>query len=78
LQNWVNDFNGLAQNPIGYRYTIPKNLSMINKLLKFSAIFLGRIADFAKREPFYSFSPRPWQAGDDAALPTGTVRTGLI
>jgi hypothetical protein len=24
LQNRVRDINGLAQNPIGYRYTIPQ------------------------------------------------------
>jgi hypothetical protein len=27
LQNQVRDFNGLARNPIGYRYTIPQRIS---------------------------------------------------
>jgi hypothetical protein len=27
LQNRVRDINGLARNPIGYRYTIPQRIS---------------------------------------------------
>ena len=56
MQNQVRDFNGLARKPLCYRYTIPQNLSIINKLLKFPATCLERINDPAKREPFYSFS----------------------
>ena len=57
MQNQVRDFNGLARKPLCYRYTIPQNLSEINKLLKFPATCLKATRDPAKRAHFYSFSP---------------------
>jgi hypothetical protein len=75
LQNRVRDINGLAENPMGYRYTIPKVRIFPVKSMLYAGIF----ARFDRDEQFALLGPRlllvcgpAWRARD-AACP-GPIR----
>ena len=63
LQNQVRDFKSLARNPLGYRYTIPQEISdnfhsRFNYLGFCQAVACGRIRKIPpKRAPFYPLGP---------------------